>query len=82
MRNTFFITPWGTYCQVVMPFGLQNARTTYQKTVTTLLYEVLHNEAKVHVDDMIIKSKDRARHTLTPQKFFARLRKFNMFLDP
>lgn len=29
-----FITPWGTFCWVVMPFGLKNVGTTYQKYMT------------------------------------------------
>jgi len=27
--KTTFVTPWGTFCYKVMPFGLKNARATY-----------------------------------------------------
>ena len=29
MEKTTFITPWGTFCYRVMPFGLKNTGATY-----------------------------------------------------
>ena len=42
----------------------------------------MHKEANVYVDDMIIKSKERAGHVPTLRKFFMRLRNYNMNLKP
>ena len=58
-EKTTFITPWGTFCYTVMPFRLKNAGVTYQRTATTILYDLIHKEVEVYVDDMIIKSKTR-----------------------
>ncbi|RDX68110.1 hypothetical protein CR513_52929, partial [Mucuna pruriens] len=52
-----FITPWGTFYYKVMPFGLKNARATYQKAIMVLFHDMMHKEIEVYVDDMIAKSK-------------------------
>ena len=60
MEKTTFITQWGTYYYKVMPFGLKNAGATYQRVATILFYDMMHKDVKVYVDDMIMKSRDRA----------------------
>ena len=70
MENTTFITPWGTYCYTVMPFGLKNAGATYQRASTALLHDMMHKEVEVYVDDMIVKSKNRPGHQVALRKFF------------
>ena len=58
MEKTSYITPWGTYCYKVIPFGLKNAGATYQCVATTLLHDLIHKEIEVYVDDMIVKCKE------------------------
>ena len=82
MEKTSFITPWGTYCYKVMPFGLKNARATYQHAVTTLLHDLIHKEVEVYIDDMIMKSKDREEHIPAFQKFFERIQFYKLQLNP
>ena len=82
MEKTSFITPWGTYCYKVMPFGLKNVGATYQCAATTLLHDLIHKEVEVYVDDMIVKSKDREGHIPTLQKFFERIRFYKLRLNP
>ena len=64
MEKTSFITPWGTCCYKVMPFGLKNVGATYQRAATTLLHDLIHKEVEVYFDDMTVKSKDHERHML------------------
>ena len=54
MEKTSIITPWGTYCYKVIPFGLKNVGATYQRVATTLLHDLIHKVVEVYVDDMIV----------------------------
>ncbi|XP_071939079.1 uncharacterized protein [Coffea arabica] len=81
-EKTAFITPWGTFCYRVMPFGLKNAGATYQRTMTTLFHDMIHREMEVYVDDIIIKSKRAEDHLVDLKKLFERLRKYNLKLNP
>ncbi|KAI5313715.1 hypothetical protein L3X38_042891 [Prunus dulcis] len=38
-----FRTPKGIYCYTVMPFGLKNAGATYQRAMTAIFNDMLHN---------------------------------------
>ena len=82
MEKTSFITEWGTYCYRVMPFGLKNARATYQRAATTLFHDMMHRDIEVYVDDMIVKSRDKADHLATLQRFFERIKQFRLRLNP
>ncbi|RVW13463.1 Transposon Ty3-G Gag-Pol polyprotein [Vitis vinifera] len=82
MEKTTFITKWGTYCYRVMPFGLKNAGATYQRAATTLFHDMMHRDVEVYVDDMIVKSRGRADHLDALERFFERIRKFRLRLNP
>ncbi|XP_058189210.1 uncharacterized protein LOC131306800 [Rhododendron vialii] len=81
-EKTTFITEWGTYCYCVMAFGLKNAGPTYQRAATTLLHDMIHKEVEVYVDDMIVKAKKREDHLSELRRFFERIRKYKMRLNP
>ncbi|GAU46907.1 hypothetical protein TSUD_299580 [Trifolium subterraneum] len=70
MEKTSFITPWGTLCYKVMPFGLKNAGATYQRAMTTLFHDMMHKEIEVYVDDMIAKSRTEEEHVEHLLKLF------------
>ena len=82
MVKTSFITPWGTYCYKVMPFGLKNAGATYQWAGITLLHDLIHKEVEVYVDDMIVKSKDHEGYILALRKFFESVWFYKLRLNP
>lgn len=64
-EKTSFTTPCGVYYYWVMPIGLKNAgAATYTNAMMTLFHDMIHNEIKVYVDDVIIllcKSADNLR---------------------
>ncbi|XP_069152915.1 uncharacterized protein [Solanum lycopersicum] len=77
-----FITPWGVYHYRVMPFGLKNAGATYMRAMTTIFHDMIHKEIEVYVDDVIIKSRKSSDHLTHLRKFFERLRRYNLKLNP
>ncbi|XP_070017117.1 uncharacterized protein [Nicotiana sylvestris] len=81
-EKTAFTTPWGTYCYRVMPFGLKNAGATYMRAMTTIFHDMMHKEIELYIDDVIIKSKTQADHVCDLKKFFERLRRYDLKLNP
>ena len=61
-EKSIFVTMWGTFCYKVMPFGLKNARATYQRAMVTLFHNMMHKEIEVYVDDLIAKSREDESH--------------------
>ena len=43
---------------------------------------MMHRDVKVYVDGMTVKSRDRADHLATLQRFFERIRRFRLRLNP
>ena len=70
-----FITPWGTLCYQVMPFGLKNVGATYQRAMTTIFHDLLHIIMEDYVDDILGKSKTRESHIDVLTTIFERLEK-------
>ena len=65
-----------------MPFALKNVETTYQRATTTLFHDMTHRDVEVYVDDMIVKSRDKADHLVALQRFFKRTTRFRLRLNP
>ena len=42
----------------------------------------MHRDVEVYVNDMIVKSQGRADHLAAQEKFFERIRKFRLRLNP
>ena len=57
-----FVTSIGNYHYKVMPFGLKNAGSTYQRTMTRMFEPQLGKSIEVYVEDMVVKSKVVSEH--------------------
>ena len=57
-----FVTPIGNYHYKVMPFGLKNAGSTYQRMMTKMFEVQMGKNIEVYIDDMVVKSKIVSEH--------------------
>ena len=69
-KKTAFRTPIGNFYYTVMPFGLKNARATYQRTMIVMFHDMMHREIEDYVDDIMVKSKTREYHFGILKKVF------------
>ena len=81
-EKTLFITSYGLYYYKIMPFGLKNARATYQRLVNCMFSYQIGRNVEVFVDDMLVKSKDEANYLDNLKETFSTLCKYNMKLNP
>jgi hypothetical protein len=54
---TSFITPFGMYCYVTMPFGLTNVGATYQRCMTQVFGDHIGWTVEAYVDDIVVKTR-------------------------
>ena len=57
-EKTAFITSQWLYYYKVIPFGLKNARVTYQRLVNKMFSKQIGRNMEVYVDVMLVKSRE------------------------
>jgi len=80
--KTTFTTEMDNYCYKVMPFGMKNAGATYQRLMDKVFKEQIGRNMEVYDDDMIVKSCMVEEHVKDIEEVFARIRKYNIRLNP
>ena len=80
-EKTAFVTPIGNYHYKVMPFGLKNAESTYQRMMTRMFEPQLGKNIEVYVDDMVVKSKVVSEHMGDLGAMFDILREYKLCLN-
>ena len=80
-EKTAFLTPIGNYHYKVMPFGLKNAGSTYQRMMTRIFESQLEKSIEAYIDDMVVKSKVASKHMRDLGDIFEILRRHKLRLN-
>ena len=80
-KKTAFVTPVRNYHYKVMPFGLKNAGSTYQRMMTKMFEPQLGKNIEVYIDDMVVKSKLVSEHLTDLVNIFEILRRHKLRLN-
>ncbi len=81
-HKTAFSTPMGLFEANRMPFGLQNAPSTFQRLMTSCFGDLNFTHLLIYLDDIIIFSKSFNEHLARLQLVFDRLREHGLKLKP
>ena len=77
-EKTGFVTPWGHYEYTVMPFGLCNAPTTFQRLMALIFSKLIGIDCLIYLDDIIIFGPTFDVLIIRLEKVFARLQQENL----
>ena len=80
--KTAFTTPWGTFMDVKMPFGLMNVGATFQRAMDIPFSEDIGYFIIIYLDDITVFSKTDEEHLTHLRKVFEKCRKFGLSLNP
>ncbi len=81
-EKTAFTTPRGQFHFKVLPFGLCNAPSTFQRLMDRVLRGLQNKICLVYLDDIIIYSGTFEEHLIHLREVFERLRETNLKLKP
>ena len=76
-EKTAFITPFGAFCYVSMPFGLKSAQATYQRCVQNCLHDRIGHSVHAYVDDIVVKSRKEETLVADLKETFDNLRVYD-----
>ena len=80
-EKTAFVTLVGNYHYKVMPFGLKNTGSTYQRMMTRMFESLLGKNIEIYIDNMMVKSKMVSEHLGDLQVVFEILRSYKLRLN-
>jgi len=72
-KKTAFMTDSDNFYYEVMPFGLKNARATYQRLMDHVFHDMIGRNVEVYVDDIVVKSDSCKQHVADLKEVFQAL---------
>ena len=81
-QKTAFITKFGLFEYVRMPFGLCNAPATFQRAMNLVLEGLTWKQLLAYIDDVIVLGKTFDEHVANLREVFQRFRTNNLKLKP
>ena len=76
-----FQTPIGNYHYYVILFGLKNARSTYQRIVTSMFEFQIRKNVEAYIDNMVVKSKQTSEHLNDLGNVFSMLKEHKLHFN-
>ena len=76
-----FVIPTGNYYYKVMPFGIKNARSTFQRMMMSMFEPQPGKNIEVYIDDMVVKTKAEFVHVSDLGSIFEVLRRHKLRLN-
>ena len=80
--KTSFITQYGAFCYVSMPFGLKNAGMTFERCIQNFLHEQIGRNVHAYMDGIVINSKLKTDLITDLTETFTNLHKYRIKLNP
>ena len=81
-EKTSFVTNQGLFYYKVMPFGLKNTGTMYQRLMSKMFTHQIGRNVQVYTDNILVKSIQEDDHLNDLQETLNTLRSYNMKLNP
>ena len=81
-KHTFLRTPLGVYCYTVMPFGLKNAGSTYQRAMNAIFHKHIRKTVECYVSDIAVKSRTKGDHMADLKTVFDIIQAHQLKMNP
>lgn len=77
-----FIIEWGTFCYTIIPFGMWNARSTFQRLVDKVFENQIGQSVLTYMDDILVKFVVAVDHAKNLEETLGTSAKYGMQLNP